>query len=50
MIPFYPFMYDQDSHHKDEFKPLPLYIEEQVPNIIPQENEEEPSIVIIDVF
>lgn len=50
MIPFYPFMYDQESHHKDEFEQLPLYIDEQIPNIIPQENEEEPSVVIIDVF
>jgi len=51
MIPFYPFIHKKENK-KEKFEPLPLYIEEEIPQIKPvkKEEEEQPSVTVIEIF
>jgi hypothetical protein len=49
MIPFIPDFYKVKKDNKKE--PLPLYVEEDLPYIIPQnpQEEEKPCVLIIEI-
>lgn len=50
MIPFYPFIYEQENK-KDEFELISLYIEIELPPPPLQDEEQEPSYIeIIDIL
>lgn len=50
MIPFYPFIYEKECR-KDEFEPISLYIEIELPPPPLQDEEQESSnIEIIDIL
>lgn len=46
MEPFFPFIYQPEP--KEEFEPLPLYIEEYYPTEPPKEEKEENNVIIIN--
>jgi hypothetical protein len=52
MSPFYPFIHKKEKKKKDNFEPLPLYIEMEQPLVPPppKENKENTSVIIIDIF